>query len=99
MNKTELSKRVAERLAIPHRGVLEVLKMMDEVFIEAIKEDGYIIWQGFGAFNLWQQSAREGRNPKTGEPASIRARNSLKFKPGKRMLEELNAKAINNKGK
>ena len=90
MNKTEFAKKVAERLALPQRDILEIMKKMDEVFIEAIREDEYLIYQGFGTFSLWQQSAREGRNPRTGKPAAIPARNSLKFKPGKKLLELLN---------
>ncbi|WP_369696143.1 HU family DNA-binding protein [Parabacteroides gordonii] len=50
-------------------------------------EEGAITSQGF---TLWPQSERTGRNPQTGSPALIPARNSVKFKPGKDMLKFLN---------
>lgn len=48
------------------------------------------------SFHLWMQSEREGRNPKTGEKCMIRSRSSVKFKPGKKMLENLNGQVISN---
>lgn len=90
MNKTELSKQAAERLSISHKDMLQIINTLEELMTEAIKEDGYMVWKGFGTFTLWHQSARPGRNPKTGEPAMISARNSLKFKPGERLLRQLN---------
>ena len=35
-------------------------------------------------------SKMSGRNPKTGVPVTIKARKSVKFKPGKQLLEALN---------
>ena len=51
-----------------------------------------MVSQGFGTFTLWSQSERPGRNPKTGIPVTIPSRNSVKFKPGKGLLEYLNSK-------
>jgi integration host factor subunit alpha len=36
---------------------------------------------GFGLFTVRQKKARLGRNPKTGEPASISPRRVVSFKP------------------
>ncbi len=90
MNKTELLKRVADHLSISHKDMLYIINAWEDMFTEAIKEEGFVVMKGFGSFTLWQQSARPGRNPKTGKPALISARNSLKFKPGKDLLLKLN---------
>ncbi|MFT4040207.1 MAG: HU family DNA-binding protein [Thermomicrobiales bacterium] len=37
---------------------------------------------GFGSFKVVERAAREGRNPRTGEPMTIEARRSPTFKPG-----------------
>lgn len=90
MNKTELSKQAAERLSISQKDMMQIINTLEELMAEAIKEEGSLLWKGFGTFNLWRQAARPGRNPKTGEPAMIPARNSLKFKPGRQLLLRLN---------
>ena len=90
MNKTELLRRAAEHLAIPPKEMSRIMNTLEDLFMDAIKEDGLVVAKGFGSFSLWQQTARTGRNPKTGEPALIPARNSLKFKPGKDLLRKLN---------
>jgi nucleoid DNA-binding protein len=37
------------------------------------------------------EEAREGRNPKTGEPTQIAASTTVKFKPGKGLKDAINA--------
>ena len=49
-----------------------------------------IILQGFGTFKAWEQAERTGRNPRTGISCKIPARRSVKFKPGKFLLRDLN---------
>ena len=56
---------------------------MDVVF-DVIKE-GVVLGEevsivGFGKFGVTERSAREGRNPQTGEKISIEASKSPKFK-------------------
>lgn len=75
---------------IPQKDARLFIKTMEDVFRDSIQEEEIITFQGFGTFSLWKQSARKGRNPKTGTPSPIPARNSVKFKPGKQMLEHLN---------
>jgi DNA-binding protein HU-beta len=38
---------------------------------------------GFGSFGVADRAAREGRNPRTGEPVKIAASRQAKFKAGK----------------
>ena len=57
---------------------------------ERLSKSDSLILQGFGTFHPWSQTAREGRNPRTGETCLIRPRRSVKFKPGKMLLQKLN---------
>ena len=45
---------------------------------------------GFGTFQVSARAERQGRNPKTKEPMTIPASNSVRFKPGKNLKEAVN---------
>ena len=92
MNKTELSKIVAKRMSVTQKEALLFIETLGEVLAESLAHDEYLGFQGFGTFSLWKQTERQGRNPRLGVPAVIRTRNSVKFKPGKQLLEILNRK-------
>ena len=55
--------------------------------IEALKEGDRIEIRGFGSFQVKIREAREGRNPKTGEPVHISAKRTPFFKVGKELKE------------
>jgi DNA-binding protein HU-beta len=90
MNKTELTKRISERMSVPYAEVRDFIEAFEASVTDALKEDKNFMLQGFGVLSLWKQTARQGRNPRTGETCPIRPRISVKFKPGKKLLKELN---------
>lgn len=95
MNKSELVEVLASRMKLPQYKVRDFINNFQTVFEEELaKEDGGIILQGFGSFTLWKQTARPGRNPRTGSECLIRARKSVKFKPGKFLLNVLNEERL-----
>lgn len=89
MNKTELSQRISGKMCITRKEALRFINTIEEVFKETLQSED-IIFLNFGTFSLWPQTERMGRNPKTGAPVPIKARNSVKFKPGKLLLEAIN---------
>lgn len=50
---------------------------------EEVKESGKASFVGFGTFEKKHANERKGKNPQTGEPMVIPAKNVVKFKPGK----------------
>lgn len=90
MNKADFVNRLAVKLNIPQHKSRQFLIAFEEVLTEAFKQDDSIMLQGFGTFSPWNQTEREGRNPRTGVSCIIPPRKSVKFKPGKFLLEELN---------
>ncbi|HGM0849459.1 TPA: HU family DNA-binding protein, partial [Neisseria gonorrhoeae] len=44
---------------------------------------------GFGTFYVGERAERQGRNPKTGEPLTIAAAKTLKFRAGKALKDAL----------
>ena len=45
---------------------------------------------GFGTFSVSKRKASTGRNPRTGEPMTIKASAQPKFKPGKLLKDSVN---------
>lgn len=51
----------------------------------ALKTEREIKLHGFGAFVLRAKRSRPGRNPKTGERVAVSARDSVSFKPSRKL--------------
>ena len=90
MNKADLVNLPATKMHITQCQSREFLNTFQEVLTEAMKKDSPVMLQGFGTFAPWVQKERSGRNPRTGISCAIPARTSVKFKPGKFLLKELN---------
>lgn len=89
MNKTDLVNALAEKLGIPQYKSRQFLNAFQDVLKDSLGHEA-IALQGFGTFEPWKQTKRQGRNPRTGIPCVIEARTSVKFKPGKYLLKALN---------
>lgn len=66
------------------------IEVMQNIICDELKQDGSLLLQGFGSFTPWRQTERQGRNPRTGKACMIQPRTSVKFRPGKSLLAELN---------
>ena len=60
---------------------------------ETLSSNGRVEIRGFGTFSVRHRSARNGRNPRTGEAVVVPAKNVPMFKPGKGMRDRLNYKS------
>jgi DNA-binding protein HU-beta len=92
MNKAELVKRMAEISGTTKVNAEKLLDAFMQAVEEALAKGDKVVLVGFGSFQVVTRNAREGRNPKTGEPLKIPAKKVPKFVPGKK-LEEAAAKA------
>lgn len=90
MNKTELAKRMSERMSLPYQVIICFLDAFNAELAEVFREEERLVIKGFGTYSLWKQAGRMGRNPKNGKIYMIPSRISLKFKPGKGLLARLN---------
>ncbi len=52
-------------------------------------KDAKVTLTGFGTFANVHRKARMGRNPQTGEDMKIKARNVVRFKPGKSLKDAI----------
>jgi DNA-binding protein HU-beta len=89
MNKTELVEEVAAALDSKKAAEACVDSILAGITQE-LKKGGTISLVGFGTFKVQRQKARTGRNPRTGEPLKIKAKNVAKFVPGKALKEAVN---------
>lgn len=90
MNKTDLVNELATKMDIPQYQSRRFVAVFQEILTDALKQDTSLVLQGFGVFEPWAQKERLGRNPRTGVTCMIAPRTSVKFKPGKLLLETLN---------
>ena len=88
MTKSGLIEAVAERT--PHISKKDTEIVVNTIFEsmgEALRHGQRIEIRGFGSFQVKIREAREGRNPKTGEPVHISAKRTPFFKVGKELKE------------
>jgi DNA-binding protein HU-beta len=88
MTKTELVEKAAIDAKISKVAAAAALNsFMDSVTKALKKKDGKVTLVGFGTFSKVRRKARKGRNPQTGEPIKIKARNVVKFSVGKKLKD------------
>lgn len=98
MNKAELIEALAERSGLKKQRAKKVLESYMDIVSETIAKNEEIALIGFGTLIPRPQSTRLARNPKTGTPVQIPARTTVKFKPGKYLLEAINGKEPSKRG-
>jgi len=88
MTKSGLIEAVAERTPhISKKDTEIVVNTIFESMADALRHGQRIEIRGFGSFQVKIREAREGRNPKTGEPVHISAKRTPFFKVGKELKE------------
>ncbi|MFZ0612245.1 MAG: HU family DNA-binding protein [Desulfobacterales bacterium] len=88
MTKAELIEKMANEADISKVAAGKALdSFVDGVTKTLKKKDGKVTLVGFGTFQKSRRKARKGRNPQTGETLKIKARNVVKFKPGKKLRD------------
>ena len=83
MNKSELVSFMAKEAEVTQGVALNVLDAFIEGVTSSLKSGDNVTLVGFGTFQVKERSAREGRNPKTGETIQIKASIVPSFKAGK----------------
>jgi len=88
MTKAELIEQMAKDAQISKAAAGDALNsFMANVTAALKKKDGKVTLVGFGTFAKVRRKARKGRNPKTGEPLKIKARNAVTFRAGKKLKD------------
>ncbi len=91
MRKQDLIKVVADETGLSEAQAGKAINSFLGAIQDGLAKNVEVQISGFGSFKVVERAAREGRNPRTGEPMKIEARRSPTFKPGtqlKRTVEE-----------
>jgi DNA-binding protein HU-beta len=90
MTKSEFVDQVADRSGLSKKDASEAVDAVLETIEDTLKRGSEITFSGFGKFSVSQRSAREGRNPATGEKIQIAASRVPKFTAGASLKKAVN---------
>jgi len=79
LTKAELAELLFERLGLNKRESKDMVEAFFEIVNEALVQGTDVKLSGFGNFSIRRKAPRPGRNPRTGEPIPIKARNVVTF--------------------
>lgn len=82
MNKAQLIDAIASEAKITKVDAKKALDAFIKVTGTSLKKGDKIALIGFGSFSVTKKPGRTGRNPHTGAPIKIAAKNVVRFKPG-----------------
>ena len=82
MNKSELIDAIAAGAEVSKSQAESALNAMIDAVQDAVSSGDKVTLPGFGSWSQSQRSARQGRNPRTGEIVQIPASKGVKFSAG-----------------
>ena len=90
MTKTDLVNYIAEEAGLTKADATRALDAFMGGVTEGLKKEGKVTLTGFATFEKVHKAASTSRNPRTGEPVKVPARNVAKIKAGSKLKEALN---------
>lgn len=90
MNKQELIGSVADNAGLSRSDATKAVEAVFDTISNALKKGDEVRLVGFGTFSVSRRKASTGRNPRTGEPMSIKESTQPKFKAGKGLKDACN---------
>lgn len=89
MNKQELVEEVSTETGLTKAASGRVVSGITDAITDALARGERVTLVGFGTFRVASRKARAGRNPQTGGPIQIPAKNVPKFVAGKGLKESV----------
>jgi DNA-binding protein HU-beta len=90
MTKNELIAAVAEQTGISRNDAAGAVEATFEAISSTLSKGGEVKIAGFGNFKVTKRAAREGRDPRTGNPVQIAEAKRPKFSAGKALKDACN---------
>lgn len=82
-----------ENTGLPRKEAADAVEIFLDCIKNGLKEGEKVSLVGFGTFLVKSKGARNGRNPRTGEPIQIPEKKVAIFRPGKAFRESANNEA------
>ncbi|MBI4161289.1 MAG: HU family DNA-binding protein [Acidobacteria bacterium] len=89
MNKGDLIEKIAKDARINKAEAGRAIDSLIDGVKKSLKKGERVSLVGFGTYTVSRRKAREGRNPQTGAPIRIPAKNVPKFLPGKELKKAI----------
>ena len=90
MTKQDLAQQVASDTGLSSSDSKKAVDATFDAIAGELADGGEVAVAGFGKFSVSERSAREGRNPATGETIQIAASNAAKFSAASALKKALN---------
>jgi DNA-binding protein HU-beta len=90
VTKSEFIDQVADRAGLSKKDATDAVDAFLETIESALRRGSEVTFSGFGKFSVANRSAREGRNPATGERIQIAASRVPKFTAGAALKKAVN---------
>ncbi len=81
LTRAEVTDAIVHEVGVTRQESADLLDRTLELIGQALETEDEVKLSRFGNFVVRSKSAREGRNPKTGEEATIAARRVVTFRP------------------
>jgi len=91
MTGNELIEAVATQQGATKSDVKKIIDAALAAIADAAARGEEVSIAGFGKFKVKQSAAREGKNPRTGEPMTIPASRKVGFQPAKALKDKVNS--------
>ena len=91
INKTELAKAVADETGLSSGQAKEAIESTLEAIANELGAGNEVSLSGFGKFAISERSARQGRNPQTGETIQIAATKVPRFSASSQLKQAVKA--------
>lgn len=81
MNTGELCRAISDQTGVGITAVESVLRELPKQIARSLRKGGTARISGMGSFSQMRVAARNGRNPRNGDPIRIPAKRKARFRP------------------
>ncbi len=90
MTKQEFVDAVADKAGLTKRDAAAAVDASLDAITAALRAGDAVTFTGFGKFHTTRRAERQGVNPRTGAPVTIRAATVPKFSAGSQLKKAVN---------
>jgi integration host factor subunit alpha len=90
LTRKDLAEAISNRLGYPQSSCGDIVDSFLDTMKQALLDGETIKLVHFGTFAVRDKSPRRGRNPRTGESITIKKRQTVSFRPSKKLREQIN---------
>lgn len=90
LTRKDLAEAISNQLGYPQSSCADIVDSFLDTMKQALLDGETIKLVHFGTFSVRDKQPRRGRNPRTGESITIKQRQTVSFRPSKKLREQIN---------